>query len=264
MSCSELVARAVLLGDRIDSRRLPDLPRLGIAPPTMLAMPGGGITVVFRYGAVVLFDVSESDEAAMLERLMPAVARPFETPETESIGITVDGESPEGMVDGKIRIHDRSPDRMQLVASVLSKSVVLANHEAKVTTTFDAVEPLAADLAQSGSARRLVGYLLRQIGHVLLSEHARVGRAEIGDKPEILWTRPDLELLYGRLEDEFEIRDRQAILDRKWALIDRTIRTSLELVQYRRMLRVEWYIVLLIVAEFGLSLYEKFFSGRLH
>ena len=39
-----------------------------------------------------------------------------------------------------------------------------------------------------------------------------VGRAEIGDKPELLWEHPELERLYALLETEFEIRERLAAL----------------------------------------------------
>ena len=35
-----------------------------------------------------------------------------------------------------------------------------------------------------------------------------VGRVAVAEKPELLWDRPDLEGLYIRLEDEFEIKER--------------------------------------------------------
>ena len=82
-----------------------------------------------------------------------------------------------------------------------------------------------------------------------------VGRAEIGDKPELLWEHPRLERLYALLEDEFELRERLAALDRKLELAARTERTLVELISTRHALRVEWYIVALIVLEILLTLY---------
>ena len=81
---------------------------------------------------------------------------------------------------------------------------------------------------------------------------------EVVDKPELLWDHPELELLHARLESEYELGERAAMLDRKLELTARTVRTILELLQNRRTLRVEWYIVMLIVVEIGLSLYEMF------
>ncbi len=43
--------------------------------------------------------------------------------------------------------------------------------------------------------------------------------------------------------------------------ISRTAETLLELIQSRHTLRVEWYIVALIVVEVILTLYQLFFLG---
>jgi uncharacterized Rmd1/YagE family protein len=75
----------------------------------------------------------------------------------------------------------------------------------------------------------------------------------------LLWDRPDLERLFVRLEQEYEIRERREVLECKLNLISTTAQTLLELVQAQRTLRVEWYIVILIVVEIGLTLYELFF-----
>ena len=45
--------RALLLGERLDTRTLERDKPLGIAPLTV-AMPDGGVAVLFRYGAIVL------------------------------------------------------------------------------------------------------------------------------------------------------------------------------------------------------------------
>ena len=90
----------------------------------------------------------------------------------------------------------------------------------------------------------------------LLSEHNLVGRVEVIDKPEIIWEHPNLERLYLRLEDEFEIRERHLALERKLDLVSHTAQTVLEVLQSRRSLRLEWYVVLLILVEICLSVVQ--------
>ena len=85
-----------------------------------------------------------------------------------------------------------------------------------------------------------------------------VGRAEITEKPEVLWDNPGLEGLFARLEDEFEIRERHVAIERKLNLISVTAHTVLELLGSKHSLRVEWYILLLIVLEILLTLYQLF------
>lgn len=82
-----------------------------------------------------------------------------------------------------------------------------------------------------------------------------VGRVEVTEKPELLWEHSELERVYLRLEDEFELHERHVALEHKLELISRTAAT---LLQTNRSLRVEWYIVILIVVEIVLTLYDKF------
>jgi len=88
-----------------------------------------------------------------------------------------------------------------------------------------------------------------------------VGRAEIIEKPEIAWDQPNLDRLYGKLAQEFELRDREEILTRKLELILSASGTYLDLMMGRRTLRVEWYIVFLILVEILLLLYELSFPS---
>lgn len=64
--------------------------------------------------------------------------------------------------------------------------------------------------------------LLRHIGGPLLIRTKSVWRVEVSDRPEILWERPNLEILCSRLVDEHELAERHLVLDRKLALITRT------------------------------------------
>jgi len=52
------------------------------------------------------------------------------------------------------------------------------------------------------------------------------------------------------------LRDRDLALARKLDLISRTAETYLDLLNNRQALRVEWYIVVLIVVEIVLSLWQ--------
>jgi uncharacterized Rmd1/YagE family protein len=92
--------------------------------------------------------------------------------------------------------------------------------------------------------------------HSLEMQHKMVGRVETGEKPELLWEHPELERLYMRLADEYELRERDRALDRKLDVISRTVDTLLGLVQTRSSMRVEWCTVLLIVAELLLAGYS--------
>jgi required for meiotic nuclear division protein 1 len=251
-------ARALLLGERLDLRAMSEADRLAIGPLSV-SVRGGGVAVLFRYGAVVLFDVSASEQAAFLEQIRPLVNQPFPDLETEDVDIRIEPETREGVEVNTVVLQAATIERLQILADVLSKSIVLAKYESKVARDFERIEPLASNLEQNARSGRNTRELLSHIGGALLSEHKMVGRVQMNDKPDLIWERPDMERLYLRLEDEFEISERYAALERKLELISRTAQTVLELLQDRRNLRVEWYIVILIVMEIMLTIYQMVF-----
>ncbi len=249
--------RALLVGDRLELRTLKTAEQLA-AQPLTVPVAEQGCAVLYRYGAVVLFDVPPLAEAALLKQLQPLVSGPFAEIETETLDVRVGAELKEGLEKDALLLRELTLERLHIIADVLAKSVALAEDERRIATTFDQVEPLAINLEQGGSGAHQARVLTRHIGHILLTQHRMVGRVEVGEKPEILWERPDLEVLYVRLESEYELRERQLALERKLEVIGRTAETVLDLLQARRSLRVEWYIVILIVMELLLGLYEKF------
>jgi required for meiotic nuclear division protein 1 len=247
-----LQIRALLLGTRLtgnaDSWRRID------ERPTTLAAPERGCAMLFKYGAVVLFGVSADEEQKLLQELQ--LRDPLARPETETVELRIDGDHARGprIEDGVIFVPDANVPRLQVIAEALAKSVVLAHYENTIAAVFDRIEPLAQNLNDHGRGGR-VRELLQHIGDALLSEHRMVGRVEVREKPDALWDHAELEQFYPRLDREYELRDRAAALERKLDLVSRTARTALDLVQQRSFLRVEWYIVALIMFEILLTLY---------
>jgi uncharacterized Rmd1/YagE family protein len=255
----ELSARAWLVGERIDLKALGSTQRLAGGP--MLVPAGGGQAVVFKYGAVVLFGVTAEEERHFLQSLAPHVTEAYSDRESEQTPLRLDASSREVLEGSVILLKDLDPDRLQVVADVLAKSVLLARYEGLLSQTFDRIEPFAAGLQRQQGGWAAARDLLAHLGRALLAEHKMVARAQVDDSPDLLWGRPDLERLFAGLRDEFEIRERFAAVNRKLELISRTVQTALELLQNRRSLRVEWYIVILIVFEILLTLYQLAFFG---
>ena len=252
--------RALLLGERLDTRALERDTPLGVVPLT-IDIPGGGTAVLFRYGAVVLFGVANEALDNFVSGLRPLVTAVLPVPERDDARLLIRPDADQ-VVDptGNIYLREKTTERLQVVADVLAKGLVLSHYEKRIADIFDGIEPLAATLRERGRAGARGKELLRHIGDVLLMQQKMVGRVETGEKPELLWDHPELERLYVRLAEEYELRDRDRALDRKLDIISRTVETLLGLVQTRSSLRVEWYIVLLIVAELVLTIYPLLLS----
>lgn len=250
-----MVARALLLGERLDMRGLEHPEALARAPLT-LRIGSEGLAVLFRYGVIVVFNVGQNEESAFVAQLMPRITDPYAGRESEELRIVLRPDADEQLdQDSTLTLKEATVERMQLIADCLAKSLMLAHYETRIAAIFDRIEPLAAALRRRGRPGREGRLLLSQIGRVLLVQHKMVGRVETCEKPELLWDHPALERLYVRLADEFELRDRDRALDRKLDLVSRTVETLLGLVHHSRNIRLEWYVVLLIVVEIVLTVY---------
>src|SRR5216683_1298838 len=80
---------------------------------------------------------------------------------------------------------------------------------------------------------------------------------------DVLWDRPDLERLYARLEDEYELKERVDTLSRKLAVIAETANTLADIIDTRRSLRLELIVVVLIAFEIVITFYQ-IYAARGH
>jgi len=250
-----VTARAVLLGERIDTAGLERRDALSATPLAFTVGPSGGMAVVFRYGVVVLIGLDTLTEDEVLRGVSARVIDPFPMQEEEAVRLApFDGREERAELDGTLRIADLSLERLLVVADALAKSAALAHDERQVAEVLERIEPWARTLAEHGRQPRNRGATLRMLGEGLLVQHRVAGRVAVGEKPDLLWDRPDLERLYARLEDEYELHERAEILDRKLNLIGQTARMITDLMDTQRGHRLEVIIIALIAFEILFSL----------
>ena len=150
---------------------------------------------------------------------------------------------------GPIQIKNLSPPRFLVIADALAKTVALARDEREVNAVFDVIEPFAAKLAATGRPPFRRRAMLRLIGQALLAQHRVSGRVAVEEKPDVLWDHPELERLYARLADEYELTERADVSKRKLEVIGDTAQALTDIIDADRATRLEAAIVILIVLE---------------
>ena len=246
-----------MVAHRILLRRFPVEASTAISP---MFFPQGehGFVALFRYGVVVFINIPLLEQQHLIDQTLQLyLEEPVDNGEEESIEVVIASDQDERVHGEKITLREHSIPRLQILAEVMARSVLLAHYEARISRSFDMVEPLATKMSQFRGPRT-GSQLLHTIGTALATEHDMVGRAAVTEKPDLLWEHSELEGLYLMLENDFELCERDTALVRKINLVSRTAQTSLELLHTRRSLRVEWYIVALIVVEILITLFDLF------
>jgi uncharacterized Rmd1/YagE family protein len=257
----QITARALLLGERID---LAGLERSDLLSTMPLAFRAGreGYAVIFRYGAVVLIGLSVVEEDELIRGLKPRLSGAFARPEDESVTIEITPDRDDQIAPGgPISVRDLRSPRLLVIADVLAKNVALSRDEREVSKVIEVVEPFAATLARTGRSPSNRREILRTIGQALLVHHRMSGRVEIEEKPDILWDQPEFDRLHARLVDEYELKERASGLSRKLTVIDETARALTDIIDTERSVRLEITIVVLIVVEVLVAVYEIFLRG---
>ena len=253
-----LTAHALLIGDRIDTS---GLERNDLIATTPLAFHVGqsGFAAIYRFGVVVLVGLTPLEEDDILARIKPRVFGPRQRVDDETATIVIapreDEKIPPG---GPITLRELNGQRFLVIADALAKSVALGRDERLVNGVFDTIEPFAANLASKGRTPRRRNAMLKLIGEALLVQHRVSGRVAVEDKPDILWDRPDLERLWQRLNDEYELDERAQTLKRKLDVIVETARSLTDVIEANRTTRLEVIVILLIALEVVLSLTNMF------
>ena len=251
----KLTARALLLGERIDAQGL-ERPDLISTNPLAFRVGESGYAAIFRFGVAALAGLTPLQEEEVLRQLDLRVVgkRARHDDETATLELSPDFE--DKPTPGAIQLRDLSPQRFLVLADALAKAVSLERDEREVNAVFDVIEPVAAHLAERGRPPGRRRELLRLIGKALLVQHRVSGRVAIDEKPDVLWDSPELERLYARVEDEYELKERADTLKRKLDVIVETARAMTDVIDADRATRLEATIVLLIVAEIVLTLWQ--------
>lgn len=244
------------LGDRIDVRAVAEHEVLA-RHPLVLRVGESGWAVVFRFGALVCVGLTPAEEDELVAAAASRVVGAFGEVQVEELLMTVAPGHDEGMDEaGTLWVSDADPARLQVVAEVVAKSTALAHYESEVGGVLQRLEPLVEGMRRGRETTRGQRRLVTQLGEALKTQSRVIGRLEVTEKPEVTWDDAALDRLYERLAAEFELEERDQVLARKTDFISQGAGLLIDMARHRQTLRVEWYIVILILIEIVILVFD--------
>jgi uncharacterized Rmd1/YagE family protein len=259
MSNGSLVARALQVAERIDLKGL-ERPDQFSSQPLAFKVGITGTVALFRFGAAVFVGMNPLEEESIIKGLNERRVDPLDEREIETVQLVFKPDAEDQLLpNGAVCLKNDAPERLLLVAEALATSVALAYDERRITQAFDRVVPIASSLKQRKLLLGSQGDLLEQIGEALLIQQRLAGRVELADRPDVLWDHPELERLWGRLTDEYDLGPRARAVGQKLEVIRETADTMADLLSTRTSHRLEWYIIGLICLELLLGLFNRVF-----
>ena len=254
----EMTARALLLGEGLDLKGLERQDAFS-TNPLAFRTASNGTAMLFKFGAVVFFNMSPIEEDEMVHGLTRRVIQPLKDQEVETAVVAIGPEEePLLSSSGAIRIRSAEPEKLLLVGEALAVSVALAYDERRIAAAFEKIEPVAATLMKRRLPTGPRSGMLEQIGEALLIQKRLASRVDLDEKPDVLWDHPELERLWAKLVDEYDLMARARGVERKLVVIRETADTITDLISTRTSHQLEIYIIILIAIELVLALYDRF------
>lgn len=260
MSGQRLTVRALQLGEGLEVKGLERQDAFS-ANPLAFKTANGGTAMLFRFGAVVFFGMSPIEEEELVHGLERRIIAPLAQREVETATLAIGPDDDDLLSSsGDIKIRNTDSDPLLLVGEALAVSVALAYDERRIATAFEKIEPVATSLIRHRLPRGSKSAMLEQIGEALLIQKRLASRVDLDDKPDVLWDHPELERLWAKLVDEYDLAARARAVERKLVVIRETADTITDLISTRTSHRLELYVIILIAIEIGLVVYDRFFK----
>lgn len=256
MPTPSIPVRAVQLGQSLDIKGLERQDAFS-TNPLAFRTSSTGTAILFKSGAAVFVGMTPAEEEQVLRSLEDRIVAPIVPTEMETAQISIAPGDDELLdTSGAIRLRNADPNRLLLVGEALAVSVALAYVERRIAMAVDRIEPVAASLLARRLPRGPKSALLEQIGEALLLQKRLADRVDLDDKPDVLWDHPELERLWAKLVDEYDLPARARAIERKLVVIRETAETIAELLSTRTSHRLEWLVIILIAIEIALALYD--------
>jgi len=250
------------LGEKIDLKRFQESVKkytaLNHDHPLVLKLVDQEYAVLTKFGAVSFWNVERPLIKEFIKEIMPFTRgsrRDYNYVDTLDVHVGADREK---ATFEELYLKNLDVEKIKIVSYVSAQSVALDRYEEEIDRRLDELGRVVENLKSSGKARFDQKSLLKQVGHTLSVKQNTVSSLSLLDKPEAAWEQEEIERLYDRLRDAYELRDRFDILNEKIDFLSENNTTLLNYISSQKANFLEIVVIILIVIEIVLFLLELF------
>ena len=214
--------------------------------------------LAFDFGAVVFVGIDEDARRKVIDKLLKCLPPEPNPPLTETFLIEVrdDVTAPEVRFD-RVVVRELSLPVIDVVAEVVAQSVAMdyyAKDVDEIETQFDKIVDRLRTTGRSGPVEELT----RFIGVCIAVRNDVISTLALFDKPEATWENEQLDRLWSALRHMLELDDRYRALEAKLRLFQENLVVLVDLSRQRHTLALEWAVVVLILFEVGVMVWQTF------
>lgn len=250
---AEHLAETVYCGESIDLKKVQEGIRhysfLNRDHPLVVKLLDDQYVVLTKFGSVTFWNVENKLRQRFLSEIKPFVKSKKEHYSYDENTEVYDGAEETKITFDKIYLTKLNTDHIKIISYVLSQSVALERYEDDLEKSLSEIGTIVENLRSTGKAMLSQSQLLMQIGKALSVKQTVVVHLALLDKPEEVWESPDLEVLYNRMNAEYELQDRFDVLNDKINYLSDVSELLMNFLAEKRSEFLEIIIIVLILIE---------------
>jgi uncharacterized Rmd1/YagE family protein len=212
----------------------------------------------FSFGAITCWGMTEEEKESAKQLALEYADHPLTTFEYDEFDITL-GDRPR-IHNDRIWIPDYSPLTRLGISYGLAQSVKLEAFERTIRETIESTRSIPNELATKGRILLSSREIRRKMGELFLERSSINLYFDVLDTPELIWDYPELESLYHMTALYLDIEARVEVLNQRLSIVHELFEMLDNELKYKHSSKLEWVIILLIMAEVILTLARDVFK----
>lgn len=214
----------------------------------------------FSHGSFVSWGLKKPQEQKMLEHVKEFAIGPLANIQTDQFcyrfGEEVSIDAHERFKIDVITLDSDNPQIKLAISYGLAQSIKLEAFEDAVQEAIKKNSSFPEEIAKKGLISLSRAALFRRIGEIFIVRSSINLSSEYLDTPEFFWRNPNLEHFYTMTKGFLDIPSRVTALNQKLDVLQELLDILNSQVQHRYSSLLETIIILLIVIEIVISLFE--------
>ncbi len=219
------------------------------------------IAVLFDFGSVVLIGLPREERDKLIASIGSRIGPEPHPPLTEDFLVEVRPGAALDVQFERVILSEATLPALKVISLVLAQSAAMDYYDEDVQEIQQRTNVITRALQVEGRVPGRLDNLLQFIGSCIETKNGMIATLALFDKPDATWEDQQIDKLYSGLRVALEIDDRFRALEAKLRMIQENLVLLADLYHSRSTWRLELTVVLLILFEILLNLWNLFRGG---
>lgn len=214
---------------------------------------------IFHFGSIVCINLAFheiKDIVSYLKKIDENLNENINVNRADDFHLYVDEKASFELNYNSVTVTELKKPHLDIISTILAKSIALEKIEEDIDLLLDDIEKIIIYL-DKGHLNISDEKLAKTSAKVLRFKYNTLSYIMILEKPDLAWTNEHIEDFYVELSDLFELKDRYEKIRHKTEVLLDITEVFSGLTHSKRGTRLEWMVIILILIELAVSLFDK-------